>query len=74
MPKGNSISLNRNAAFNSKAVFSEDATFVARYTKATALLGLLRPRPALCCGPLAIAAGLCLSAGITLGLRRKLTL
>lgn len=109
-----------NAAFNPEAVFSEDATFVAKYTKATVPAQPAETNPAGsskepakagdktadktadkatgkaaakdpavkaaktnnalaktgadAVAPLAIAAGLCLSAGITLGLRRKLTL
>ena len=105
-----------NAAFNPDAVFSEDATFVAKYTKAAAPAQPAETNPADnakepakagdktadkatgkaaakdpagkaarsdtalaktgadAMAPLAIAAGLCLSAGITLGLRRKLSL
>lgn len=105
-----------NTPFNPEAVFSEDATFVARYTKATTPAQPAETKPAGnakepakagdktadkatgkatakdpavkaaktnnalaktgadAVAPLAIAAGLCLGAGITLGLRRKLTL
>lgn len=103
-------------AFDPTTIFSEDTTFVARYTKAAAPTQPVKPgqttpvddtkKPAKdndkapakdpakdpakkstesdnnnlaktgadTVAPLAIAAGLCLAAGITLGLRRKLAL